>query len=339
MRRIAPLSLLVALWCVVTDAQVPGITISLPNREDSVKFAAIGDNGTGGRPQYQVADRMVEARLGFKYDFVIMLGDNLYGRQLPADFVSKFERPYKALLDGGVKFYASLGNHDEQNNRFYKPWNMNGERYYTYTQKHARFFVLDTDYVDPKQLDWIDRRTEAIDRRVEDRLLPSSAVLIGGTPRIGDRPAARSRAAVRPVRRGRGLLRPRSRLRAHQAAEGDLLLRLGIGGPAAQGEPGAVRSDRRRLRSGQTRSCSSRSRRTRWRCRRSPGSARPWIRLRSRSRSASRRSRPQRAGTGRHENPESSGSSYLLTLDSNYLPENRTRTPPLYRRGVPVVVG
>lgn len=155
MRRLAPLSLLVALWCVVADAQAPGVVITLPNREDSVKFSAIGDNGTGGKAQYEVADRMAEARKAFEYEFVIMLGDNLYGRQLPADFVSKFERPYKALLDGGVKFYAALGNHDEQNNRFYKPWNMNGERYYTYTKKHVRFFVLDSDYMDPKQVNWI----------------------------------------------------------------------------------------------------------------------------------------------------------------------------------------
>ena len=30
-----------------------------------------------------------------------------------------------------MRFYASLGNHDEPNQRFYKGFNMNGERYYT----------------------------------------------------------------------------------------------------------------------------------------------------------------------------------------------------------------
>jgi predicted phosphodiesterase len=54
-----------------------------------------------------------------------------------------------------VKFYAALGNHDKQENRFYKPWNMNGERFYTYTKKDVRFFVLDSDYLDRKQLEWI----------------------------------------------------------------------------------------------------------------------------------------------------------------------------------------
>ena len=41
-----------------------------------------------------------------------MLGDNLYGGDSPRDYQRKFEEPYKALLDAGVKFYASLGNHD-----------------------------------------------------------------------------------------------------------------------------------------------------------------------------------------------------------------------------------
>ena len=154
-----------------------------------------------------------------------MLGDNLYGSQRPADFVAKFERPYKPLLDAGVKFYAALGNHDEQNNRFYKPWNMGGERYYTYTKKNVRFFVLDSDYIDPKQLDWLDTAAEDVDRRLEDRLLPPPALLIGGTPRVGNRPAAGPRAAVRQIRRERRVLRTRPHLRADQAAEGDLLLR------------------------------------------------------------------------------------------------------------------
>jgi hypothetical protein len=44
----------------------------------------------------------------------------------------KFEEPYKALLDAGVKFYAALGNHDDTNQIYYKPFNMDGHRYYTF---------------------------------------------------------------------------------------------------------------------------------------------------------------------------------------------------------------
>src|SRR5512139_4011974 len=123
MRRRAPFFLFVVLAYAALGAQAPTVTIALPNRADTVKFGVIGDSGTGERQQYEVAARMADARQRFAYDFVIMLGDNLYGRQGPADLVAKFERPYKPLLDAGVRFYASLGNHDEPANRFYRPWN------------------------------------------------------------------------------------------------------------------------------------------------------------------------------------------------------------------------
>jgi len=131
--------------------------VTLPNKKDSLKFAAMGDNGTGGKGQYEVAAQMAAWQGKFPFDMVIMLGDNMYGSQQPRDFVTKFETPYKPLLDAGVKFYAALGNHDNQTNRFYKPWNMNGERYYSFAKKNAKFFVLDSDYLDPKQLQWIEK--------------------------------------------------------------------------------------------------------------------------------------------------------------------------------------
>ena len=131
--------------------------LTLPNKKDSLKFAAMGDNGSGGKGQYEVAAQMAQWHGKFPFDMVIMLGDNMYGSQQPRDFVTKFATPYKPLLDAGVKFYAALGNHDNQTNRFYKPWNMNGERYYSFAKKNAKFFVLDSDYLDPKQLQWIEK--------------------------------------------------------------------------------------------------------------------------------------------------------------------------------------
>ncbi len=136
-------------------AQV-AVTLPLPNRPDSVKFAAFGDMGTGDRPQYEVAQQMVAYHQRFAFDTVIMLGDNLYGSQAPNDFVKKFETPYKPLLDAGVKFYASLGNHDNQSNVNYKFFNMDGQRFYTFAKKDVRFFALDTDFLDPPQRAWIE---------------------------------------------------------------------------------------------------------------------------------------------------------------------------------------
>ena len=94
-------------------------------------------------------------RARFRFDFVIMLGDNIYGSQRPADFVQKFERPYKPLLNAAVKFYACLGNHDNTSNDGYGGVNMGGRRYYTYARDNARFFVRDSNALDPGQIAWI----------------------------------------------------------------------------------------------------------------------------------------------------------------------------------------
>ncbi len=63
---------------------------------------------------------MARLHATFPFDLVIMLGDNMYGGQRPADFVKKFEMPYAPLLQAGVKFQASLGNHDRPENVSYK---------------------------------------------------------------------------------------------------------------------------------------------------------------------------------------------------------------------------
>jgi len=133
--------------------------LTLPMKNGSVKFAVIGDTGTGDQHQLAVAKQLAATRAKFPFEFVIMVGDNIYGGNSAKDFDKKFALPYKALLDGGVKFYAALGNHDDPSERFYKPFNMNGERYYTFKPADGvRFFALDSTYMDEKQLKWLDEQ-------------------------------------------------------------------------------------------------------------------------------------------------------------------------------------
>lgn len=129
-----------------------------PLADKSVRFAVIGDMGTGLPPQLEVGAAMVAARQSFPFEFVIMLGDNIYGGNSPRDFEDKFTRPYKALLDAGILFYGALGNHDSPSQRLYKPFNMDGRQYYSFRKGHVQFFVLDTNYLSPPQLTWL--RTE-----------------------------------------------------------------------------------------------------------------------------------------------------------------------------------
>jgi 3',5'-cyclic AMP phosphodiesterase CpdA len=186
MRRLLPvalLSLLVASGAchptpepdgrqpVVRAADVRTVgagSLLLPNRRASVKFAVIGDSGRGSPPQYEIAAQMAAYRRDFPFAFVLMLGDNIYeGPASRDDYRRKFEEPYRALLEQGVTFHASLGNHDDPRQVLYPLFNMDGQRYYSFTAPvdllarlatRVEFFALDSTNLDRTQLHWLDQR-------------------------------------------------------------------------------------------------------------------------------------------------------------------------------------
>lgn len=150
---------------LLRELNPPPGELALPLRDGSVRFAAIGDSGRGDRAQQEVADQMAAWRARFPFDFVLMLGDNIYDRHTAEDYERKFAQPYKALLGSGVTFHAALGNHDDPAQIFYVPFNMGGQRYYTFRRNErrlaglagagARFFALDSRSLDPGQLGWL----------------------------------------------------------------------------------------------------------------------------------------------------------------------------------------
>src|SRR5688500_11443998 len=149
---------------VVTQTAQPEapLALTLPNRADSLKFAVLGDFGTGDREQYQLGVQMKRVHDQFPFELVILVGDNLYGSERPQDFKKKFEDPYKPLLDAGVKFYASLGNHDAREQRYYKLFNMEGQLYYTFSPTpDVRFFALESSYPVPEQIRWLEKELQS----------------------------------------------------------------------------------------------------------------------------------------------------------------------------------
>jgi len=147
-----------------------------------LRFAVIGDSGTGDEHQYLIAQRMAEWHGKLPFSLVLMLGDNIYGGTFgwgggdDKDFATKFDQPYEALLTRGVVFRAALGNHDlrhrdgldmvDSYDRFHIE-HPNG--YYSFTAGRqndgaplVEFFVLNTvrlekDKEDPMQLEWLQR--------------------------------------------------------------------------------------------------------------------------------------------------------------------------------------
>src|SRR4030095_16234840 len=132
------------------------LKVSLPIKKDSLKFAIIGDTGSGTDKQQQIADMMVRYKETFPFEFVLMMGDNLYGGDTAKDYQKKFESVYKPLLDAKLKFYATLGNHDDPNQRLYDHFNMNGKEYYSFKKGKVTFYSLNSNYMDKKQVGWLE---------------------------------------------------------------------------------------------------------------------------------------------------------------------------------------
>jgi hypothetical protein len=158
-RRIIGLIILHAALAAFAAAQSGSratLSLLLPAEKGSVKFLAIGDTGTGSKQQHELARVMLDYHKVFPYEFVIMVGDNMYGGEKAKDFKKKFEDVYRPLLDAGVKFYASLGNHDESNQRFYELFNMDGDEYYRFERGGVSFYAVNSNYMDKRQIDWLE---------------------------------------------------------------------------------------------------------------------------------------------------------------------------------------
>ena len=78
-----------------------------------VRFAALGDAGTGSSAQYAVGKALGDKCKQSGCDFVLYLGYNFYDTGVKDEndkqFAEKFELPY-ATVD--APFYVVLGNHD-----------------------------------------------------------------------------------------------------------------------------------------------------------------------------------------------------------------------------------
>jgi hypothetical protein len=149
--------IVIAVAAVSWNAAARGSGSATALISDAIAFAVIGDNGTGSAAQYDVARQMLNTHATDPFEFVLMMGDNMYGSQQPRDFSMKFETPYGPLLRMGIPFYAALGNHDEPDNRHYPKFNMGGNRYYSVARGPARFFFFDTNLMDPAQVKWIEQ--------------------------------------------------------------------------------------------------------------------------------------------------------------------------------------
>ena len=162
-------ALTVAAWpSAFTDAAPPqsiqtpagpaAIQLTMPNKDGSLKFGVLGDFGVGDRGQYEMAAQIARVHQQFKFNLMLLVGDNLYGSERPQDFQVKFEIPYKPLLDAGVKFRAALGNHDSREQAKYPKFGMDDQLYYSFTAESVRFIALESTYPTLEQIVWLEKQ-------------------------------------------------------------------------------------------------------------------------------------------------------------------------------------
>ena len=153
-----------------TQTQTPLPTPSpspTPTRPPRLRFAVIGDYGSGFVSQQLVADRMCEWREEHGFRLVVTTGDNTYPDGAREHFQQKFFGPYDCLLREGVRFRASLGNHDHQTRRgrdvIEEPAFGMPSRNFVIRTKGVRFVVADSTGMDRE---WLSEATRA---RSDDR--------------------------------------------------------------------------------------------------------------------------------------------------------------------------
>jgi acid phosphatase len=118
--------------------------------ENEIRFAAIGDAGTGSKDQYKTAQQMLQAQGKTNFNLLLFLGDNIYENGSPKDFEKKFIKPYAPLFKRGVEFRGVLGNHDarSENGVLLQQMilNMGTKTYYSFEKKDklVEFFAIDS---------------------------------------------------------------------------------------------------------------------------------------------------------------------------------------------------
>lgn len=146
----------------------PTLTTTLKDNlgQLQLRLIATADSGSGDKNQFAVGRAMASYHTRSPFQLAILAGDNIYNSGEISKIKQAFEQPYGELLKRGVKFRACLGNHDIRTENGvpqvqYADFNMD-DRYYTFTQGPAQFFVLETNTdVDWKtQMAWLTQHLE-----------------------------------------------------------------------------------------------------------------------------------------------------------------------------------
>jgi tartrate-resistant acid phosphatase type 5 len=153
-----------------TETLSPTLTATQAMNSAVVRFAVIGDYGSGDQNEGYVAD-LVHS---WQPDFIITVGDNNYplgAKETIDDHIGKFYydyiSPYTGKYGNGAeinRFFPTIGNHDVYDygddpylDYFSLPGN---ERYYDFTWGPVHFFALNSEPSEPDGTDMYSKQAE-----------------------------------------------------------------------------------------------------------------------------------------------------------------------------------
>jgi tartrate-resistant acid phosphatase type 5 len=149
-------------------AAPPAFTLKPAGRR--VRVLAFGDFGTGSEAQKRVAGAMLREHRERPFDFGLTTGDNFYPRGMESPADSRWQTQWEDLYTPlGIRFYASLGNHDWINQDSVaaellyagrsESWRLPAP-YYTFSAGPVQFFAVDTDEISAAQAAWLGQELE-----------------------------------------------------------------------------------------------------------------------------------------------------------------------------------
>ena len=140
--------------------------------QEPLVFGVVGDTGEVTPGLRGVIREMLNYRRNrANFDFMLLLGDNIYSDGIGRGIPKVFEAPFADLLSAGVQFYAVLGNHDIRRGTDlqinYPGWNMAGRRFYAFSkgERLVEFFGLDSTALSGEAEIARDRRESGTRRR------------------------------------------------------------------------------------------------------------------------------------------------------------------------------
>ena len=153
---------IISLAAISAGAFIKPSSVLCAPVDNKIRFAVIGDWGTGDQDEAGTARQMIASHQHTPFDFVIAAGDNVYPNGSGRYFSKCFEQPFAQFVKDKVNFYAVLGNHDVKEGRQdqcqYPMFNMGGQNYYKIERGNglAEFFMLDSTDYGRTQASWLE---------------------------------------------------------------------------------------------------------------------------------------------------------------------------------------